>query len=145
MLKTISVLTVSLATLLLGSGYIYAADGIGFAQAEEGTWYCLGDNPNTALNCARAKCQKEANGQGCYRTRWCFGHGWSGMMTISLAETHSTEIICGAPSRDALIDAFEAYCKGNEYARNCSIFLTIDPDGREQEIHDNNISGPVGN
>jgi len=145
MFKTISKLILSGAIILFSSGTLYAADGIGFAQAEEGTWYCLGDNPETALNCARKKCQQEAGGQGCYRTRWCFGYGWSGLMTINLSETHSTEIICGAPSSSALFSAFTAYCKENEYARNCSIFLTIDPEGREQEVHDSNISGPAQN
>ena len=124
---------------------LYAADGIGFSQAEEGTWFCLGDNPVTTLNCARDKCRREAQGQDCYRTKWCFGNGWSGLMSVFLSDFHTTQILCGAPSKEALFAALKEYCKGNNLATSCSIFLTIDPSGREQEVQEDEIEGPAEN
>ena len=104
---------------------VLAAGGIGFAQAEEGTWYCWGDNPVATLNWARRKCRTGAEGQKCFRTKWCYGPGWSGLMTVFLSEFHSTEIICGAPSETALRSGLKAFCAGNEIAQSCSIFLLI--------------------
>lgn len=108
--------------------------GIGFAQAEEGTWYCRGDNTVVTLDCARAACVDGAGGQDCYRTAWCYPAWWSGMMTVWLGEFHTTQIICGAPSKEALQQAMEAFCIGNPYAVSCDLFLVIDPDGAETEI-----------
>ena len=54
-------------------------------------------------------------------------------MTVWLGEFHSTQVICGAPSLEALEQALEAFCIGNLYAQSCDIFLTIDPDGLEKE------------
>ncbi len=107
--------------------------GIGFAQAEEGTWYCRGDTPEAALNCARDKCRAEAGQQTCYRTAWCFPARWSGTMVVWQGEFHSTQPLCGAPSRDAVLGAFGALCAGNEFAVSCDLILTIDPEGTEAE------------
>ncbi len=108
--------------------------GIGFAQAEEGTWYCRGDNTVATLDCARAACVAGASGQDCYRTAWCYPAQWGGLMTVWLGEFHSTQIICGAPSQEALQQAMEAFCTGNPYAVSCDLFLVIDPDGAETEV-----------
>lgn len=108
--------------------------GIGFAQAEEGTWYCRGDNTVATLDCARAQCTAGASGQDCYRTAWCYPAQWSGLMTVWLGEFHTTQIICGAPSQEALQQAMEAFCIGNPYAVSCDLFLVIDPDGAETEV-----------
>ncbi len=145
MFKTFLAAFFSLTIILLLPNSLYAAEGIGFAQAEEGTWYCTGDNPVNTLNCAREKCKAEADGQGCYRTRWCYGGGWSGLMTVFLSDFHVTEIICGAPSQEALKAALVAFCNGNEYATECSISLTIDPTGKEQEVLGADMPGPAGN
>jgi len=128
--------------LFMMSPAAHAASGIGFAQAEEGTWYCKGDDPVAALKCAAKKCEAEAAGQGCVRTKWCFNARWSGFMTVFLPDFHSTEIICGAPDRQALHAAFKAYCAGNKYALNCSLSIMIDPSGKELEITDAEFPGP---
>lgn len=119
--------------------------GIGFSQAEEGTWYCLGDDPVKTLNCARKKCRAQSGDQECYRTNWCFSARWSGMMTVFLSEFHNTEVLCSAPSKDALLTSLKTFCLSNKYARNCSIFKVIDPAGKEHEITGNNIVGPKSN
>lgn len=121
-----------------------AQQGIGFAQAEEGTWYCRGDNATATLKCAQDKCRREASGQQCYRTRWCYGRGWSGLMTVWLSETHGTEILCGAPNRAALMSSLKAFCEGNEWARECSVSLVIDPEGKETETQDVTYRGGKG-
>ncbi len=140
-----TVATVLTGLMMLWPGAAHAADGIGFAQAEEGTWYCRGDNPVTTLDCARRKCRTEAGGQQCFRTKWCYGAGWSGLMTVFLTEFHSTEIVCGAPSEAALRAALKAFCAGNEYAVSCSIFLLIDAEGKEQSLSGTSFPGPKAN
>lgn len=106
--------------------------GIGFAQAEEGTWWCRGDNPVTVLGCAQAACF--ANAPECARTAWCYPARWSGLMTVWFGEFHATQIVCGAPSREALIAALEAFCIADPYAASCDMFLVIDPEGIEEEV-----------
>ena len=108
--------------------------GIGFAQAKEGTWWCRGDNAVETLGCAREECNAEAGGQDCYRTAWCYPARWSGLMTVWYGEFHATQIMCGAPSREALERALEGFCVGDIYAVTCDVFLTIDPDGFEKEV-----------
>jgi hypothetical protein len=76
--------------------------GIGFAQAEEGTWLCRHDQPEEALSCAREQCAEQAPGQECWATAWCFPANWSGVMTVWLPDFHTTQILCGAPSAQAL-------------------------------------------
>ncbi len=138
----------SIYVLVLVAGFIlssaaHAASGIGFAQAEEGTWYCRGDDAADTLNCAAKKCQAEAGGQDCERAQWCFNAGWSGFMTVFLPDFHTTKIICGAPGRQALRSAFKAFCEGNPYATSCAISVMIDPAGKEYEIEDAEFRGPA--
>ena len=143
-----------LLTLLLAFAAAFAAPqaasaqdgpvGIGFAQAEEGTWWCRGDNTVETLDCARAGCNAEAGGQDCYRTAWCYPDRWSGLMTVWFGEFHSTQIICGAPTREALENALEAFCVGDIYAEHCDVFLVIDPDGVEEGVDFGFVGGGVG-
>ena len=131
--------------IMLWSGDLHAADGIGFAQAEEGTWYCRGDDPVATLDCARRKCRAQSGGQECFQTKWCGAAGWSGLMGVFLSEFHSTEIICGAPSEAALRAGLKAFCAGSEYAQSRSIFLLVDPDGKKSELLDESFPGPKAN
>jgi hypothetical protein len=116
--------------------------GIGFAQAEEGTWYCRGNNPADVLDCARAKCRAEAPGQDCLRVRWCYGRAYTGLMTVWFENFHTTEILCGAPDGNAVKRALAAFCAGKKNAKSCDIQLIIAPDGTEQPIKDMNFPGP---
>ena len=70
--------------------------GIGFAQAEEGTWWCRNEDPEKALDCAMDKCRKESGGPECHPTRWCLPSGWSGLMTVWLPEFHNTIAFTGS-------------------------------------------------
>ena len=117
--------------------------GIGFAQAEEGTWLCRHDQPEEALSCARELCLEQASGQECWQTAWCFPANWSGLMTIWLADFHTTHVLCGAPSEASLTQALAAICAGDEGATSCDITMTIDPDGNERIVEGVSFVGPA--
>lgn len=108
--------------------------GIGFAQAEEGTWTCRAGDPVTALNCARDLCRAQAGGQDCYRTAWCFPAGWSGLVTVWLADFHANHSVCGAPTLPALLDAMLAFCNEAEGATACDVGMVVDPVGTEVDV-----------
>jgi hypothetical protein len=122
--------------------------GIGFAQAEEGTWWCRGGDPAAALSCARAKCDSESGGQECFATRWCYPAGWSALMVVWLPEFHSTHVICGMPGRPAAVAALAAICRSAPEYTGCDLVLTIDPDGNEEEVSQSigpgAANGPAG-
>ncbi len=105
--------------------------GVGFAQAEEGTWWCHGSSLGATLDCARQQCLAEAGGQDCVATRWCQPAGWSVLMVTWLPEFHATNVLCGMPGRDAAAAAARAICEaGAEFSR-CDLALFIDPEGNE--------------
>lgn len=117
--------------------------GIGFSQAEEGTWWCQAVAAGTAIDCARQKCEAESGGQDCHATRWCFPSGWSALMVVWLPEFHSTHVLCGMPGREAATAAMKAICDaGAEFSR-CDLVLTIDPDGRQNDEAGTSWPGPA--
>jgi len=116
--------------------------GIGFAQAEEGTWWCRDGDPNKALACALDKCASESGGPECHPTRWCLPAGWSGLMTVWLPEFHSTVTLCGTSGEAALIGAFKALCAGSPDVTRCDLVTIVDPDGNERQIEDASWPGP---
>ena len=116
--------------------------GIGFAQAEEGTWWCLDPKFGAAVDCAGRKCRAESGGQECHITRWCFPAGWSALMVVWLPEFHSTHVVCGMPGEPAAREAMRAICAaGDEFSR-CDLILLIDPDGQEIDVSDTSWPGP---
>ena len=108
--------------------------GIGFAQAEEGTWLCRHEDPTEALACAREHCAEQAGGQDCYATAWCFPAGWSGIMTLWLPDFHTTRVLCGFDNEVALKEVLAALCKSDKYATHCDLTRTVDPEGNEREV-----------
>lgn len=117
--------------------------GIGFAQAEEGTWWCRNADAGRALDCALDKCRKESNGQDCVATRWCTPAGWSGLMVAWLPEFHTTVILCGAGSQAAVGAGLKAICDATEEFTRCDLITVIDPDGNANEISDTSWPGPA--
>jgi hypothetical protein len=117
--------------------------GIGFAQAEEGTWWCREQEPGEALACAMTKCVAESGGKDCHPTRWCSPAGWSGLMTVWLPEFHATTPLCGVSGETALFAAFQALCAGSPEVTRCDVTLIIDPDGNERTIDDASWEGPA--
>jgi hypothetical protein len=116
--------------------------GIGFAQAEEGTWLCLGDEPGEALSCAREHCLEQAPGQECLPTAWCYPALWSGVMTVWLPDFHGSRVLCGMDDEASLKAMLAAFCMTQGEATHCDLTLTIDPEGRESEVVD--VSFPGG-
>lgn len=118
-----------------------APEGIGFAQAEEGTWWCHGETVGAALDCARQQCLAESGGQACHATRWCYPAGWSALMVVWLPEFHATHILCGMPGPEAAAAAMQAICEaGAEFSR-CDLVLHIDPDGKETDVSETSWPG----
>lgn len=117
-------------------------DGIAFAQAEEGSWWCQGSDSARAFACAVAKCRKAAPGQDCHATRWCMPSGWSGLMIAWLPEFHTTQIVCGMPGQAAAGAALEAVCNASVEFSRCDLVLFIGPDGAEIEVTDTSWLGP---
>ena len=110
--------------------------GVGFAQAEEGTWWCHGRRVDDVLDCARRRCADESGGQACVATRWCYPAGWSALMVAWLPEFHTTHVLCGMPGPEAAAAAARAICEaGAEFSR-CDLMLTIDPEGAEHALDD---------
>jgi hypothetical protein len=109
-------------------------EGIGFAQAEEGTWWCRGSGANATIDCARQKCRAESGGQDCFATRWCYPAGWSGLMVVWLPEFHSTHVICGMPGEPAARAVLKTICEAAPEFSRCDTVRLIDPDGNEQEL-----------
>jgi hypothetical protein len=138
-LAFLAITLVPLTSALAQSGPV----GIGFAQAEEGTWWCREGEPGKALSCALDKCRAESGGQDCHPTRWCSPAGWSGLMTVWLPEFHSTMPFCGASGEAALIGAFKALCDGSPDVTRCDVTAIIDPDGNERQIGDASWPGPA--
>ena len=117
--------------------------GIGFAQAEEGTWLCRHDDPASALSCARELCIEQASGQECWETAWCYPANWSGLMTIWLPDFHTTHVLCGAPSQASLTQALAAICSGDAGAVSCDVTRIIDPQGNEIRPEGVTFVGPA--
>ena len=117
--------------------------GIGFAQAEEGTWWCRDGDPGKALACAIDKCRTESAGQECFPTRWCMPAGWSGMMVVWLPEFHSTITVCGTSGEAALVDTLKAQCDGSPFVTRCTPVMVVDPDGTERPIDNVDWPGPA--
>jgi hypothetical protein len=134
-----------LIALLVLAGPAYGQErppqGIGFAQAEEGTWLCRHEQPEEALACARELCAEQAPGQECWPTRWCFPSGWSGTMVVWLPDFHFTETLCGAPTEAALNEALKSFCVEEEGAAHCDVTTIIDPEGNERVVEDRSFPG----
>lgn len=115
--------------------------GIGFAQAGEGTWLCRHEDPFEALSCAQELCAEQVIDQECLPTAWCYPAGWSGQMNVWLPEFHSTAVLCGMPSPKALVDTLQALCAANESAVHCDLSRTIDPAGNERAVEGVRFAG----
>ena len=132
--------TAALLAAILASAPALAEEpglrGVGFAQAEEGTWWCHGETVGATLDCARQQCLAQSGGQDCVATRWCFPAGWSALMVAWLPEFHTTHVLCGMPGPEAAAAAARGICEaGAEFSR-CDLMLTIDPAGTEHPVAD---------
>jgi hypothetical protein len=135
----------ALAAFVLGqpAGAQDGPPGIGFAQAEEGTWWCNATTADAAIDCALKKCKEESGGQGCHATRWCLPAGWSALMVVWLPEFHATHVLCGMPGEEAATAAMRAICNAGAEFSQCDLVLFIDPDGRQSDLVGTSWPGPA--
>jgi hypothetical protein len=114
-------------TLLVAATSPAAAQGIAFSYApEQGSGMCVGYNPATALDCARAACVESSGAapQDCARVAWCYPAGWSVAVGIMHREgIHWSEFSCGWPTREAALAAGAVRCDAQyrDYIQDCVI------------------------
>ena len=137
-------IALTLACALIATpAFADGVDGIAFAQAEEGTWWCRSDGATEGLRCALDKCNAEAGGQDCFETAWCMQARWSGLMTVFLSDFHTTYVLCGAPSQAALAETFRAWCAQIENADRCEFSVSINPNGIVRDDVGESFAGPA--
>jgi hypothetical protein len=90
---------------------------------------CHSTSARAALDCARNKCQRKAHRGSCFAVTVCEPSGWAGIMGVQLAEAQFANVLCGAPTREALIAALRAFCEGHPGLKQCTITQTWGPDG----------------
>jgi hypothetical protein len=102
---------------------------------EAATEACYGATPKAAQDCAMARCQKKAGKGSCFALTVCAPGGWAGIMGVRVTEVSFADVMCGAPSKEALLAGFEAYCKGHlPQMQECSIGQIWSPDGKMTTI-----------
>lgn len=118
------------------------AQGIAFAYAvEQGSGMCVGDNPATALDCARAACVESSGAapQDCARVAWCYPAGWSIAVGIMHREgIHWSEFSCGWPTREAALAAGAVRCdeQFRDYMQDCVVGGLWDDTGNPISLED---------
>ncbi|MCB1508182.1 MAG: hypothetical protein KDI98_05350 [Hyphomicrobiaceae bacterium] len=111
--------------------------GIAFVNAPEQAYaVCFGDNADTAFNCARDRCVEQgADRADCLRVAWCYPAGHAGTMGIMVGgEFHFTTQLCGAPTRQALIEMLTSICREQPRMTACYLGTAYAPDGSEEAI-----------
>jgi hypothetical protein len=104
------------------------------AQAPEQAFeVCFAETAENAAACAMKKCQTGGASE-CAVMAAC-APGWAGTMGVRLDEVHFTETICGAPSKQAVLDALRVFCKGRKpYVRECFLASVWSPEGKETKV-----------
>ena len=107
------------------------AQAVAVVQAPEAAVeICHGPTVRAAQDCALARCQKKAGRGACYSVTACAPSGWTGVMGVKLKEVHFSESVCGAPSRDAVLEALKAFCRGHmPNLEQCSVAQVWAPNG----------------
>src|SRR5262245_4049368 len=90
---------------------------------------CHSTSAQAALDCARSKCQRKAGRGACFAVTVCEPGGWAGIMGVQLAEAHFSNVVCGAPTREALVNALRSFCESHPGLKQCTVSQTWAPDG----------------
>lgn len=143
MSRLLSILMVLLFTGVYGpSAYAQRGGARGVPQAfavvqapEGAVEFCHASTARAAQECALVKCQKKAGRGACFSVTACAPSGWAGIMGVKLKQVHYSESVCGAPTRNALIEALKAFCRGHlPQVEQCSLPLVWGPDGKAQTV-----------
>ncbi|MEZ5924750.1 MAG: hypothetical protein R3D57_10255 [Hyphomicrobiaceae bacterium] len=113
-----------------------AAEPMAFAAAqapEQGFFTCHAATAESAAGCALKKCT-DSNASECAVMVAC-ATGWAGTMGVMLEEVHFTDTVCGAPSKQAAIQALVAFCRGRlPHVRECFISEVWSPEGQSEKV-----------
>lgn len=133
-------LAVPAAVLLASAGPLAARKGeraVGLksfaaAQAPEAaTEACYAATPAAAQSCALAKCKRKAGSGACFALTLCAPGGWAGIMGVRVTEVSFADVLCGAPSKEALLAGLKAYCEGHlPQMQECHVASVWSPEGR---------------
>lgn len=112
------------------------ADQMAFAAVqapEQGYYTCHGASVDEAIRCATKKCDEDKS-TDCAVMTAC-ASGWAGSMGVMLEEIHFTETVCGAPSKQAAIQALTAFCRGRlPHVKACFISEVWTPQGKSEKV-----------
>lgn len=102
------------------------------AQAPEAaTEACYAATPAAAQSCALQKCKRKAGTGACFALTLCAPGGWAGIMGVRVTEVSFADVLCGAPSREALLAGLKAYCEGHlPQMQECHVASVWSPEGR---------------
>lgn len=124
------------AGLMLALLTTAAAEPMSFAAVqapEQGYYTCHAATAEAAATCAMKQCT-DAKSAECAVMAAC-ASGWAGAMGVMLEEVHFTETICGAPSKQAAIQALTAFCRGRlPDVRECFISEVWSPEGKAEKV-----------
>ncbi len=100
---------------------------------EQGYYTCHGASVDEAIRCATKKCDEDKS-TDCAVMAAC-ASGWAGSMGVMLEEIHFTDTVCGAPSKQAAIQALTAFCRGRlPHVKECFISEVWTPAGKSQKV-----------
>ncbi len=123
-------------SLVFGLANAQAAEPMAFAAAispEQAYEVCHLATAEKAAACAMKKCAK-SGGSDCMVQSAC-SSGWSGTMGVRLEEIHFTDSVCGAPSKNAVVESLTAFCKGHlPYVKECYLASAYSPMGVEEKL-----------
>jgi hypothetical protein len=132
------VLTLAILALFSSAPAVAQSGPRAFAAAqapEAAVETCRASTAGKAIDCAMAKCQKKAGRGACISLTACSPSGWSGAMGVRLEELHFSDIVCGAPTKEALIAALKAYCQGHlPQMQECFVDEVTSPEGKSEKV-----------
>jgi hypothetical protein len=124
-----------LLSLLAGSTAAFA-EQMSFAAVqapEQGYYTCHAATAEAAAACAMKECT-DAKSADCAVMAAC-ASGWAGAMGVMLEEVHFTDTLCGAPSKNAAIQALTAFCRGRlPHVKECFISEVWSPEGKAEKV-----------
>lgn len=125
-----------IAAMMLTADAAVAESPQSFAAAqapEQAFEICFDETAEKAAACAMRKC-KAGGATECVVVSAC-SEGWARTLGVQLDEVHFTDVLCGAPSKQAVLDSLRAFCKGHKpHVRQCFLGSVWSPEGKETKI-----------
>ena len=102
---------------------------------EAATESCYAATAKAAQDCAMRKCQAKAGKGACFAVTLCAPGRWAGIMGVTVGEVSFADVLCGAPTEEALIAGLKSYCEGHlPQMKQCSLSEVWGPDGDKKRI-----------